>query len=392
MEERPVDPLKAYRRAEHDAMLDQIRKSKGQAVSNLVGADGNPLIKDVSGKPKPEGIVVPGELGKPADQQEFNDLMAKQQETERLRREELGEKLKKKFEEDKQFGVVAGQILTAWRLLFWLMNESLTFEGVSQDMINHLSDASRASALSHGYSLSELVGMIRNTTIPTIMTRLQYYSQRQKERQVRIKQIQKRIGANGVALPCNTLESMFRDKQGNLTGFHPGKIIILHGVRRAIKLALDSCARSHKEKNDGNTYYLRCEDAEGFEYKIEDYITYMASNWWKAKADNYNMLEETLEPIRISKTVLVVIEELGEFNSHDGTLKDQARSGLRSLGNLYQWADENHVCFIIGDVIPDGVFVPPEAYSPIPHCAVAVRKVGDEEKLIIGTDILELNT
>jgi len=385
--DKPVDPKKQFLQAEHDAMLEKIRQSKGQESSPLLGPDGQPIVKDKDGKPKPEGIVTPGEMGAPASQEEFDELLAKQRQQEREKRDALGKQLQKAFEDNKEFGLVAGHLLTAYRLLFWLMSEAMTHEGVTKDMINHLSDSCRASAMNQGYSLQELIGTIRGNLVPMLNGRMQYYSRKQKARQAKIKQIEKRIGAKGVALPCLSMERMFKDKDGNLSGFRPGSIMLVHGSPLAITYALAACAKSHKEKNNGESWFLQRVN----EKDEHDYITFMPCKWWKHKAQSYKELEETLEPIRKSGAVLVLIDQLDLLHPHDGTLQSQSRAGAKALGNLYQWATENCVCFIIGDVVGDDVTVPPEAYSPLPHLPVALRNVEGEQKLVIGNDVMDID-
>lgn len=414
--DKPVDPKTEILRAEHDAMIGEIRKSLGQTVSSIVGADGKPIIKDDSGKPKPEGIVVPGT-------EEMSDreraIMA-QKESAAKRRQALSDAISKKCEEDQSFAILTGQALLGWRFLRWLSDEMLTFENVSPDMVDYIHMSCRASSTSQGFSLAELISTLRTSTVPLLTSKLQYYSNLQRARNERIKRIKKRIDKRGVALPCQTLVDMFKDQ-----GFHPGKAIILHGERPAIKLALDACVRTHFEKNGGESYYLSSseemsDDREHIrainalfstctgdlpssnsvptvtEVAGDDTTHYMPLNWWSGKAMKITDLEEVLSPVKDSQAILMVVEALEDFVARGEAdslrAEDEAKLRARAMGNLYQWINENQVCLIIGDVISRGTAVPPDAYKPLPHCAVAISELPDgSKKLVIGNDVLEIS-
>jgi len=111
--DKPIDPKTEMLRVEHDAMIGEIRKSLGQTVSPIVGADGKPIVKDDNGKPKSEGIVVPGteEIS-----ERERSIMA-QKEAAAKRRQALSAAVSKKCEEDPAFAVLAGQVLLGWRLI-----------------------------------------------------------------------------------------------------------------------------------------------------------------------------------------------------------------------------------------------------------------------------------
>jgi hypothetical protein len=401
--DKPIDPKTEMLRVEHDAMIGEIRKSLGQTVSSIVGADGKPIVKDDSGKPKPEGIVVPGT----EEMSERERAITAQKEAAAKRRQALSDAISKKCEEDPAFAVLAGQVLLGWRLIRWLSDEMLTFENVSPDMVDYIHMSCRASSISHGFSLAELISTLRSSTVPLLTSKLQHYSDLQRARNERIKRIRKRIDKRGVALPCQTLTDMFKE-----TGFHPGKAIILHGERPAIRLALDACVRTHFEKNGGESYYLSSSNAlfstctgglpssnsvpTVTEVAGDAAAHYMPLSWWSGKAMKITDLEEVLSPVKDSQAILMVVEALEDFvakgEADSLRTEDEAKLRARAMGNLYQWINENQVCLIIGDVISRGTAVPPDAYKPLPHCAVDISELPDGSKrLVIGNDVLEIS-
>jgi len=355
------DPLFQARRREHDALINAAAKAQGKDPSGIVGPDGKALEADEQERKK-----------------QFEEHVKQEQEQARQRRAAMAEAVEKKMREDARFAKASAHILNTWRMLFWLLNEAGTIEGVTVDMINHASDACRASVVAQGYSMREVVSTLKNSTVPFLNDRMQVYADVQRRRKAKIKQIEKRLGGKGIKLPCHSLETLFEG------GFRPGTTLVLHGIGEAVRAACKACARSHAAGNAGEPYYLSVDDGVSLPSGAV-----MPLSWWKDAADSYNQLSDVLEPALKANAVLVIVEDIEQLRPHENTPDSVMEAKARSLGLLYQWARDNLMCVIAGDCIGPGVEVADNSYGQLSHCAVALDKAGEEQKLVIGNCCLD---
>jgi hypothetical protein len=390
MTDRPQEltPEERAIAAEGQALEAEVRKLKGEEKKEpgLLGPDGQPIEE------KPEGIVTTEDDAKKLQKEAIKAA--------RKRIEENTEKIKAILEKEDTARMASEAVLCAWRLLFFSLNDLGTFEGMTNDMLEQISNSMRAAAMQGGINVHELrhalLGGKRKLkdgrqefgVVRYLKQRIEYYAAASRRRQTALKQIRRRIGDKGIALPCHSLRNLFK----NEPYFTAGRIIILRGEERAVRMALRHCAFEHQTKNRGEPFYL----SSGRDKQEWDAaFTVMPLKWWQNAADSDHRLMETFKPVVESNSMLLVMEGLTHlWTPEDWSKKPDWERRARALGKLYQWAVENLVAVIVGDFVETGEEVEERSYGGLSHVPVATGRPegSDEECLLVGGDPLPLIT
>jgi hypothetical protein len=375
--------------AEGLSLEAEVKRIKGeeQKEPGLLGPDGKPLDE------KPEGIVTTEDS---AEEQMRQAIAVR-----RKHIEENSKKINEILDKHDTARMASEAVLCAWKLLFFSINDLGTFKGMTNDMLEQVSNSMRAVAMQGGINVHELRhallggkkklkdGRKEFGVVPYLKSRIEYYAAASRKRKAAIKEVQRRIGDKGIALPCHTLREIFKEEPY----FTAGRMLVLRGEERAVRMALRHCAFEHQTKNGGEPFYLS--SARG-QQEWDAAFKIMPLKWWDNAADTDHRLMETFQPVVDSKSVLLVMEGLTHLwapEEWDAKKPDWERKA-RALGKLYQWATENLVAVIVGDFVDPGEEVEERTYGGLPHVNVTIGRPGgsDEESLLIGSDVLPLIT
>lgn len=363
-----LTPLEKAIQNEGMAMLDKVQELKREAGESIIlGEDGKPIKTEKSIKP-------PGD-----DQLSHEEIKNKAMEDARLRVERNAKRLSDIMESNPHAAQCATTIHAAWQLLYWVMNDLLTIPELSDELVQQLADHLRAAAMHKGYSVNELLSKLKNTCIPFMHDRISYYAQEKRRRDVKIKEVEKRMGSAGIALPCQSLRSLFKDKEI----LRPGGMLVLHGRPEALRIALRLCARYHIDKNSGHPFYLSTEERP--ETSRKD-LSVMPIKWWQGKASSIVEMEETLRPVVDSRhTVLLLVEDANKLWVADERERSADHLKVKATARLYQWAYNNQVAVILGDA---GEFFNEQLYGDLPTCKVALAELDCKSHITIGNDVI----
>jgi hypothetical protein len=359
MADKPLTPQELSLRSEGESLLRMIVKDKAPVV---VGADGQPIAS------KPvvsEGIS--------------NTDRAKMAEEAKRRIKENAEKLTALMASNPTVKDCAESLLQAWRMVYWLSMELGSCEEMKTELITQLSDSMRASAISQGFSVADLVADLKHRVVPFMQHRVKHYKAEQGKRQRKLDEINRGLRGKGIALPCQSLRALFPE-----TPFSPGNTLILHGPREAVREALKLCSAEHLKRNGGRPYYLSFVEGEA---SGEWAHVVMPPAWWRDGASEPAKLESVLQPVLDEGAALVLVENLEMLSPlHPNT--PQARKA-RALGRLHQWAFEHLSAVIAGDVTDEDA-LDVRVYGALPHVAVSIQEMDGKRQLAIGNDFLEI--
>jgi hypothetical protein len=359
MTDKPLTPRELALRSEGESMLRTLAKDKKPAI---VGPDGQP----VDAKP-----VVPEGLS--------NADRVKMAEEAKRRIKENADKLTELMASDSVVKDCAESLLQAWRLVYWLSMELGSCEEMKSELIAQLSDSMRASAISQGFSVADLVASLKHRVVPFMQHRVKYYKAEQGKRQRKLDEINRGLRGKGIALPCQSLRALFPEKP-----FSPGNTLILHGSQEAVRLALKACSNEHIERNGGKPFYLSSVEGEASGSWAS---IVMPPAWWRDGASEPAKLDSVLQPVLNAGSALVLVENLEMLSPlHPNT--PQARKA-RALGRLHQWAFEHLSALIVGDVTDEDA-LDIRVYGALPHVAVSVQEMDGKRQLVIGNDFLEI--
>ena len=272
-------------------------------------------------------------------------------------------------------------IHAGWQLLYWTMNDLLTIEGMTDELVQQLSDHLRTSAMSKGFDVGELLTKIRTSCVPFIQERVSYYAQEKRKRDVKIKEVERRTGKKGIALPCQSLRALFEED----APFNIGGMLVLHGKPDAVRAALKLCARHHMKENLGHPFYLSTEEKPAQPTNL----TVMPLKWWAGKAHAIVELEETLQPV-VDKphAILLVVEDANKLWEVDDRDRAREHVKVKATARLYQWAYTNQVAVILGDASES---LDEKIYGELPRCKVALADLDGKQHVVIGNDTIALD-
>jgi hypothetical protein len=363
-----LTPLELATQRDGMAMIDKLQEMKREAGESIIlGEDGKPIKTEKSIKP-------PGEEELNLRQKAMQDVKA--------RVERNAERLSEIMQTNMHAAQCATTIHAAWQLLYWALNDLLTIRELDNELVQQLSDHLRASAMSTGYDVNTLMAKIRNTCVPFMHERIAYYAQEKRKRDEKIKEIEKRMGKKGIALPCLSLCALFEEGKP----FSPGGMLVLHGKPAAVRAALKLCIRHHIKENAGHPFYLSTEE-KPVQPKNP---TVMPLQWWVGKARSIVEMEDTLQHVVDKQnTVLLAVEDVDRLWETDERERSKEHIKVKATARLYQWAYTNQVAVIVGDA---SEAFNEKIYGGLPHCAVALTELDGKPHVVIGNDTLELGS
>ena len=349
-------------------MLDKLQAEKDKKEGRIVDATGKSIT------PEKEKVEPVKAVADPAEQEK--QALAQAKERAQRNADRINEIFKKLPDAER----CANTALQAWRLLFWSMNEMGTYEGMTADLIQQISDSMRASALSGNYDIAALRHAIEHKAIPFLKDKIRDYAAEQRRRKAVIGRIEKQIGRDGIALPCQSLREAVKGK------FVPGHILVLHGPEDAVRTALRLVSKTSRDKNGSAPFYLSGQEGEISGDWAE---TVMPPSWWNNSAVEAGKLDSTLQPVLDAESVLVLVEGLEGLFLHDGTERIPAERKNRALARIYEWGVNNLVAVVVGDFTDEDV-PDPRAYGALPHVAVKLQEMDGRPHVVIGNDCLPL--
>ncbi len=362
----PKEMLQEAAARDGQRMLDQIQAEKIKKEGAIVGPDGQPVQAE---KVEPvQAVEDPKEKEKQAIAEARKRVQAN------------AEKISEIFRKLPDSERCAATALQAWRLLFWAMNELSTYEGMTPELIQQVSDSMRASALSGGYDISVLRVEIERKAIPFLKDKIRDYAAEQRKRKAAIERVERQIGRAGIALPGHSLKEAVGGK------FGPGKLLVVHGPADAVRTALVLISRTSLAQNGSAPFYLSAVEGEQDGDWAE---TVMPPAWWRNAATEAGRLETTLDPVLDEESVLVLVEGLETLYVTDGTERHPMERKNRALARLYEWAVNHLVAVVVGD--PTDEDVPDKrVYGTLPSLAVRLQELDGRPHIAIGNDCLLL--
>jgi hypothetical protein len=210
--------------------------------------------------------------------------------------------------------------------------------------------------------------------------RVSYYAQEKRKRDVKIKEIEKRMGKKGIALPCQSLRALFEEGRS----FSIGSMLVLHGRPDAVRAALKLCVRHHMQENFGHPFYLSTEE-KPVQPKNP---TVMPLQWWAGKARSIAEMEEVLQPV-VEKhhSILLAVEDADRLWTTDERGRPKEHIKVKATARLYQWAYTNQVAVILGDVSEP---FNEKIYGDLPRCKVALAELDGKPHVVVGNDTIAL--
>lgn len=365
-----LTPLELATRSDGMAMLNKLQEIKREAGESVIlGANGKPIEMERSIKPPGEG-----------EQLSQEDIQKKVTQLAKERVDTNANRLSEIIKNNPHAAQCAATVHAAWQLLYWAMNDILTIAEMDNDLVQQLSDHLRISAMNTGFDVNQLVAKIQGTCVPFMRDRISYYAQEKRRRDVKIKEIEKRMGKKGIALPCRSLQALFaEDKPFNL-----GNILVLHGDLAAVRAALKLCTRHHMQENSGHPFYLSVEE-KPVQPKNP---TVMPVQWWAGKARVIAELEEMLQPVvDTQNAVLMLVEDVNKLWETDERDRSKDHVKVKAIARLYQWAFTNQVAVIVGDV---GESFNSDLYGELPYCKVLLTELDGKPHVVMGNDTIAL--
>lgn len=348
-----LTPREIVTKAEGEAMLRQI--AAGKPPEGLVGPDGKPLV--------PEDVKAAQERLQAA----------------RARVGRMAAFLKKMTVEEPGFEDCMTAIVEAYRMLFWSISELSTYEGMDNELLNHVSTQGRAVA-QQGISLAGVIKAVKHTVLPYLQERNRFYAAEHARRQKKLARINTRLSQGGIALPGRSLAGLLQDKP-----MVPPMSVVLRGPYAAVREALKLVSSTHMKANGGSPVYLSSQAGEStgsFAGVV------MPPAWWKNAASEPSVLESTLKSVVESETIMLLVEELEMLLIMSATVPDTPRHRkARALALLYSWAFQHQVSLVVGDVTDEDT-PHPEIYGDLPHIGVSLLETGGRKYVVIGNDTL----
>lgn len=337
----PLDPREAALKAEGEKMLDAVQQMSGK--SNIVGADGQPVkVED------PRKVAF---------------------EANRKRREELSVACVALMDENKAMAECASMLNLWWHLFHWLTQEMLTYEKVTPEIVQHLNAAFSAKVRQKGYALTEVLSMIKSKLSPFLHEKIRHYAERKRIREMEIREIEKRIGKQGIKLPCNSLSQLFK---GQI--FRPGMLLILHGGKEAVQAAMKEIYL----KNSREYWWSFICGSEALDKSCPE-------AWWSNCAVENGRFEEVMKVIP-KDVVLLFVEDIPKMYLDDGGVaKSPEEKTALALSKLQTWAYENMVACVVG--IGEEIMVPPQ--DILPSCVVRLQEFDGKKGVVVGNDFLK---
>lgn len=341
----------------------------------VLGPDGMPVEQ----QPVPPGITVQKdpEAEKKAVE-DINKRIAEQAgkavERKRQEIEEITVRLKEIMASNSHVSACMEAMLVAHRIIAWCKTEmEFCDERVGGKETYYAETIMQRKAYNDPFDITKLSFDTRANVVGLIELKKKEYMARSFSRRNKLKKLLKRMGKAGISFPCESMRKPFK-KGGLLAG-----VVVVHGEKEAVLKTLSLCSAAHQEKDGGKVTYLAVDARKASEFEIV-----MPLPWWKGCASNFCRMNKTLATVVNSPTLLVVAEDLLSFGGDDLALPELQRRPYL-LSALSQWAVENCVAVIVGDV-GGPLDVDETFYGGLPHWPASIQVQGDKKYLLIGKD------
>ena len=339
----------------------QMPQSEPEKVPTILGSDGLPIsrprVEGTSNPPPVQHITVHN-----PDPQTVKDglISARMKRLNDNRSVLIGI-----AEKEKEVADVLQVMHGCHQLLFWARMELSTSDAFTDELIEDADNIIKLGIYQdrRGFNLREVYSVMRSKYLPLVQNFIRKYSDAQRIRKALIKDVRKRVGAEGITLPGKAM----RAKAG--VPFMPGRMFVLYGEPEATREALALVSRCHISSDKGKCAVL-VESPSLATAGNPDNIA-MVSSWWHNSASSMEKLYDVLGPIVRSKSLLLLIEDLGAMfevgAEHNEPVHVRKSFVLR---RLYQWGVEHLVAVVVADT-PDPAV--PFDYHPIPSLPVKLE-------------------
>ena len=108
--------------------------------------------------------------------------------------------LKELFKEHPDAQTCANLIQHFWMGLFWGLNQIQTYVGMTNELVQHLSDASRVNAMQAQVPIPQLAAAIKNKSLPFMLQISREYEAEQTRRRAKLVKAMTRM-PNGITVP-----------------------------------------------------------------------------------------------------------------------------------------------------------------------------------------------
>ena len=372
-EVKSLSPQEAKTVIDGERMLNAIQKQKEkeQGGPAILGSDGKPMEKPAVKELTPEE-----QARKDKEEAELKAYrMAK------AKVEANATQLKEIFKEHPDAQTCANLIQHFWMGLFWGLNQIQTYVGMTNELVQHLSDASRINAMQAQVPIPQLAAAIKNKSLPFMLQLSREYEAEQNRRRAKLTKAITRM-PNGITVPVPQIKELFHKfkfKEEEKQIFFLEHLLVLHGSVDAVGKAVRVCSKLHKDKDEGLPYFLSCNPIVTHEDQQASGVV-MPLSWWQNKAVNDEMLADTLAPIVKTSAMLVVVENLGTLLTRDEKTS-AAECRLQALARLYSWSYTHQMAVIVGDEVANDE---QPNYGKVPHMSVHFN---DKKNLVFGDSV-----
>lgn len=336
-------------------------------MSGIVGPDGQPIDK------KP--AIDPAE----AAAQFQKDMVAKQ----KAMADEFHKRMKAFTEEDRDAMDLSGIMLLCYRMIDWAKSELFGHCGAKTDLIEYIDRYMKAAAGGkRGFTLKQLIVQMKQEAIPLADKFYRTWEAHRTRRTNKLRKIASNLEADGVFLPTPKMRKVMEGI------FKPGELVVLHGERGPVLSAILHMVGNQLHNTVGSIY--RLSDVDTRNGTTNNSIVSLPPKWWKNSASHIRSLYEALKPVVEDASALVFVEDLELMYCED---PDQMPSHMRrqlALSRLYQWARENYVAVVVGDVVTPETF-DAKLYGPMPHFGVTTFTLDGVESIFIDGEAVEVN-
>ena len=369
----PLSPQEAKTIIDGEHMLNFIKeqKEKEQGGPAILGSDGKPMEKPAVKELTPEEQA--------RKVKEENELKAYRMAKAKV--EASAAQLKELFKEHPDAQTCANLIQHFWMGLFWGLNQIQTYVGMTNELVQHLSDASRVNAMQAQVPIPQLAAAIKNKSLPFMLQISREYEAEQTRRRAKLVKAMTRM-PNGITVPVPQIKELFpkfKYKEEEKQIFFLEHLLVLHGPIDAVSKAVRVCSKLHKDKDEGLPYFLSSNPVVTHEDQEAAGVV-MPISWWQNKAVTDETLANTLAPIVKTSAMLVVIEDLGALLTRDEKISAE-ECRLQALARLYSWSYTYQMAVIVGDEVT-GDEQP--NYGKVSHMSVHFN---DKKNLVFGDSV-----
>ncbi len=345
-------------------MLKELAKAQPQQ-SAIVGVDGQPIDQ------KP--VIDPVEAA--ANYQK--DMLAKQRKQVDEYHHQMGELTK----DDPDAMDLSGVMLLCHRMIHWAKSELYGHCGATTDLIEFMDRYMReAAGGQRGFTLKQLIVQMKQEAVPLADKFYRRWEAQRTRRLHKLKKIAQNLEDEGVYLPTVGMRAAMEGI------FKPGELIVIHGERQPVSATIRHIITSQSERVVGSIYRLSYH--EQTDETPNPHIIALPMTWWKDAAKHIKSLYEVLKPVVENTAALVTVDDLETlYTGAAGDAPSHMRKQL-SLSRLYQWARENYVAVIVGDVVTlDDLDT--RLYGPIKHFGATSVELDGVVSLFINAEPVE---